>query len=184
MARVLIIGGGPAGYSAALFTAKYGLETTIYDTNETRMHRAFLYNYLGIEGIHGSDFIKIARRQAEKFGAAVKDDKVISVEKAGDQFRVKTESGKTDSGKYLLISTGVDSELLTQLGVELEGKDVKVDRHCQTSIENLYAPGWTSRSQVQAIISAGDGATAAIHLIAKEAGKPYRDFDVPPGAES
>ena len=184
MSRVLIIGGGPAGYSAALFTAKYGLKTVMYDTRETKMQKAYLYNYLGIDEIHGSEFINKARHQVEKFGAIILEEKVVSVERATDDFKIKTDSGRSDHGKYLVISTGVNSDLLTQLEVALEGKDVKVDRHCQTSIENVYAPGWTSRSQIQAIISAGDGAAAAIHLIANEAGKPYRDFDVPPDQTS
>ena len=40
MAHVMIVGGGPAGLSAALFTAKNGLETTVFDTDDTWMHKA------------------------------------------------------------------------------------------------------------------------------------------------
>ena len=47
MTHVVVVGGGAAGPSAALFTAKNGLETTLYDTDETWLHEAYLFNYLG-----------------------------------------------------------------------------------------------------------------------------------------
>jgi len=182
MADVVVIGGGPAGYSAALFTSKYGLKTVLFDAGQTKMHNAYLHNYLGIEGIHGTEFMKIARRQAEKFGTQVREEKVAFVRSEGGKFVVETESGGREAGRYLVITTGLDTDLLKKLGVEFEDKEVKVDRHGQTSVENVYAAGWVARSQSQAIISAGDGAAAALHLIAKEAGRPYHDFDVPPQA--
>ena len=53
MSTVAVVGGGPAGSSAALFTAKNGLDTVLFDTDETWMHKAHLFNYLGIESIDG-----------------------------------------------------------------------------------------------------------------------------------
>jgi len=183
MADVIVIGGGPAGYSAALFTAKYGLKTVVFDPGGTKMHDAYLYNYLGIEEIHGTELMRIARRQVERFGAEVREEKVIRIHREDGRFTVETESGGREEGKYLIITTGLDTELLKGLGVEFEGKEVKVDRHGRTSVKNVYAAGWVTRSQSQAIISAGDGAAAALHLIAEETGKPYHDFDVPSSPE-
>ncbi len=180
MAVVVVIGGGPAGYSAALFTAKAKLDTILFDTNETKMHSAYLYNYLGIEEIHGTEFARIARKQVERFGAKVRTERVTKIERTGDHFRIETTSGTREEAKYIVIATGLDDSLLKQLGVQYDGDVVKVDRHGQTSVENIYAAGWVTRSKSQAIISAGDGAAAAIHVIAKKLGKPYKDFDVPP----
>ena len=183
MAVVVVIGGGPAGYSAALFTAKAKLDTVLFETNETKMHNAYLYNYLGIPEIHGTELIKIARRQAEKFGAKVREEKIMKIERKGQKFVIETASGNHEEAKYVVIATGLNDDLLKQIGVGYEGDAVKVDRHGQTTVENVYAGGWVTRSKSQAIISAGDAAAAAIHLIAKETGKPYKDFDVPPGTK-
>ncbi len=56
MSDVAVIGGGPAGLSAALFTAKNGLDTVVFDTDDTAMHAAHLFNYLGIKSIDGGEF--------------------------------------------------------------------------------------------------------------------------------
>ena len=68
MSTVAIIGGGPAGSSAALFTAKNGLDTVLFDTDETWIHKAHLFNYLGIESIDGDAFLETARDQVDEFG--------------------------------------------------------------------------------------------------------------------
>jgi thioredoxin reductase (NADPH) len=183
MAVVIVIGGGPAGYSAALFAAKAGLETVLFDTNETRMHSAYLYNYLGIEEILGTDFMKIARKQVERFQCNVREEKVVKLERTAGKLTIETASGHREEATYVVICTGLNEDLLKQLGVAYEGDIVNVDRHGQTTVENVYAAGWVTRSKSQAIISAGDGAAAAIHLIAKERGKPYSDFDVPPASK-
>lgn len=183
MADVIIVGGGPAGYSTALFTSKYGLDTVVYDTDDSKMHSAHLWNYLGIKEIGGSEFLNVARAQVEKYGTEIRQAKVTDARKDGDGFTVETEDGTTESAKFLVIATGLNNDLLKDLGVEMEGKEAKVGHSGETSIEDLYAVGWISRNQSQAIISAGDGAAAAIHLIAQVEGKPYHDFDVPPSDE-
>ena len=57
MVHVAIVGGGPAGLTTALFTAKNGLETTVFDTDGTWMHKAHLFNYPGIGSVDGSVFL-------------------------------------------------------------------------------------------------------------------------------
>ncbi|MFB6285581.1 MAG: NAD(P)/FAD-dependent oxidoreductase [Candidatus Bipolaricaulia bacterium] len=180
MADVIIVGGGPAGYSAALFTSKYGLDTVVYDTDDSKMHSAYLWNYLGIQEMHGSDFLNVAREQVEEYGTEIRKEKITSAAVAEAGFTVETEGGASESAPYLVVATGLNNDLLKNLGVEMEGKEAKVGHNGETSIDNLYAVGWTSRNQSQAIISAGDGAAAALHLIAQVEGKPYHDFDVPP----
>ena len=180
MADVIIVGGGPAGFSTALFTSKYGLDTVVFDTDDSKMHSAHLWNYLGIQEIGGSDYLKVAREQVETYGTEIRQAKVTNATKDGDGFTVETEDGASESAKYLVVATGLNNDLLKDLGVEMEGKEAKVGHSGETSIKNLYAVGWTSRNQSQAIISAGDGAAAALHLIADVEGKPYHDFDVPP----
>jgi len=140
MAKVIVVGGGPGGYGAALFTAKHGLETLVFDTDETKMHKAYLYNYLGIEAIHGSEFMSIARKQVKHFGAKILNEKVTGITPEGSRFKVETERGQY-SGDYLVLATGLSTELLGGLGVKLQGKEVQVDRHGATSAKNIYAVG-------------------------------------------
>ena len=61
---VAVVGGGPAGLSAGLFTAKNDLDTVVFDTDKTWMHKAHLYNYLGIRSMDGDVFMDRAREHA------------------------------------------------------------------------------------------------------------------------
>ena len=94
MTKVIIVGDGPGGLSSALFLAKKGLDVTVFGKDETAMHYAELYNYLGIPKILGSDFQVIARKQVSDFGADLQDALVTSIDKAGDGFTVTTEDGQ------------------------------------------------------------------------------------------
>ncbi|QSX00848.1 FAD-dependent oxidoreductase [Haloterrigena alkaliphila] len=90
-ASVIVVGGGAAGLSAALFTAKNGLETTVFDTDETWMHKAHLFNYLGIGSVGGSEFMATARQQVDDFGADRRQgEEVTAVGESGDGFVVET----------------------------------------------------------------------------------------------
>ena len=60
MASVVIVGDGPGGLSAALFLAKNGQDVTVFGTDDTAMHYAYLYNYLGIPEIQMSRLFRRA----------------------------------------------------------------------------------------------------------------------------
>lgn len=182
MAQVLIIGDGPAGLSAALFLAKNGMGVTVFGTDKTDMHRAMLYNYLGIPEITGTEFQKIARDQVKKFGAKIRDVKVTGVEKTPDGFVVTAEDGGTHQGSYLILAEGKKMELAAGMGLERTPNGVEVDGVGHTGIEGLYVVGRSANvGRSQAIISAGQGASAAIDILSKEAGKDVRDYDTVPG---
>ena len=181
MSTALIVGDGPGGLSAALYLTKNDIETTIFGQDETPMHYAMLYNYLGIPEMTGSDFQKIGRQQATSFGANLVDASVDQAEKTDDGFTVTTNNGETYSGKYLIIATGASRELAESLGLE-RGDDgaIGATREAETDIKNLFVVGRTTRPhQVQAIISAGDGASAALLILSKEKkeGKRFCDWD-------
>ena len=185
MPTVAIIGGGPAGLSAALFTAKNDLDTVVFDTDETWMHKARLYNYLGIEEIGGTEFVERARDQVESFDADVKvGEEVTGVEEDGDGFAVTTDGDEYEAD-YVVFATGTDTGLLEELGCEtIEGGLVDVDRNMRTSVADAYAVGSMIRDQKwEAVISAGDGGAAALQILSDEAGEPVHDFDVPDDAE-
>ncbi|WP_117592732.1 NAD(P)/FAD-dependent oxidoreductase [Haloprofundus halophilus] len=180
MTDVAVIGGGPAGLSAALFTAKNGLDTVVFDTDETWMHKAHLFNYLGVRSLAGDEFMSIARGQTEDRGAELREEKVTGVESTGEGFTVATEDDDVDA-RYVVFATGAKRDLAEELGCETSDNDtIDVDLSMETSVEGAYATGAMVRDQEwQAVISAGDGGAAALDILSKEKGEHYHDFDTP-----
>ena len=180
MARVTIVGDGPGGLSAALFLAKNGHEVRVFGQDETAMNYAYLYNYLGIPEIDGTEFQKIAKGQVTAQGAEIIDQEVTSAA-INAIFTVEAEGDSYESD-YLILTEGKTPELAKSLDVDT-GDDgaIVVDENYQSSIDRLYVVGRSVRPRrSQAIISAGAGAVAALDILAREEGKDVQDWDTPP----
>lgn len=183
MASAAIIGDGPAGLSAALFLARGGVSTTVYGQDKTAMHWAQLRNYLGIEDVHGSDFQATARDQVTAAGATLLDTEVTGLDRSDDGFAVRTADGDTEV-TYVVLAGGKAAQSLAEaLGVTVTEGRVPVDVEYRTDVEKVYAVGRLVRPErSQAIISAGAGATVALDILSREAGKDVHDWDSPPGS--
>ena len=172
MAKVIVIGDGPAGLSAALFLAKNGQEVLVLGGGESWVKEAKLLNYLGIDEIPGPEFLERARAQVRRFGATLRDEQATAI-KPG--FEVDTPSG-VERADYVILATGPKPSLMKDLG--LQGKTVEADRDGRTAVDRFYAAGWAVRpDKIQAIVSAGDGAAAALDILSREKGKDLHDFD-------
>ena len=185
MSAISIIGGGPAGLSTALFTSKNGLETVVFDTDETWMHDAHLFNYPGIGSVGGSEFMATARQQVDDFGTDRRQgEEVTGIETTDDGFTVETDSGVYDAN-YVVLATGANRELAEDLGCTMtEDGVVDVDVTMETSVPNAYATGAMVRvEEWQAVVAAGDGAAAGLNILTKERGDHFHDFDTPADAE-
>jgi thioredoxin reductase len=190
MVHVAIVGGGPAGLSAALFTQKNGLETTVFDTDGTWMHKAHLFNYPGIGSQDGTAFLETLREQVDSFGVDRRQGvEVTDVEHNGAEFTVSTDADADDevesvAADYVVLATGANRDLAESLGCAFDGDVVDVSVSMETSVENAYATGAMVRAEEwQAVISAGDGAAAALNILSKEEGEHFHDFDVPATAD-
>jgi thioredoxin reductase (NADPH) len=184
MTTVAIVGGGPAGLTAALFTAKNGLDTAVFDTDETWMHKAHLFNYPGIGSVDGEVYLDTLRNQVDNFDAQRHQGvEVENVETTEDGFVVET-GGDSHEAAYLVLATGADRELAETLGCAFSDDVVDVDVTMETSVPDAYATGAMVRAEEwQAVISAGDGAAAALNVLTKEKGEHFHDFDVPADAD-
>ena len=182
MAKIAIVGDGPGGLSAALFLAKNGHDVTLFGTDKTAMNYAELHNYLGIPEIAGTSFQRVAKRQVTGFGASFREEEVASVAVDDKGFVVTTVSGST-TADYLILTEGKNPVLARSLGVaEDESGAIQVDRDYRSSLDRVYVVGRSARPErSQAIISAGAGATAALDILAQEAGKNIQDWDTPAG---
>ncbi len=181
MAKTIIVGDGPGGLSAALFLAKSGHEAVVYGRDETAMHYAHLHNYLGLPDTGGTRFQEVARAQAAGHGAVLRATGVDAVEPAGERFAVRPEDGDEEHADYIILAGAQDSHRLAEaLGAERTQRGVRVDTEYRTTVDRVYAVGRAARvNRSQAIISAGAGATAALDILAREAGKDVVDWDTP-----
>ena len=106
---VLIIGGGPAGASAAIYTSRAGLKTLVIDKGLTAGAlgmTAKIANYPGLPGeVSGADLLQQMRDQAKSFGAEFVSDKVIGVDLTSEIKSVYANGG-TYMGRAVIIATG------------------------------------------------------------------------------
>jgi len=182
MPDVIVVGDGPGGLSAALFLAKNGKEVVVYGQDRTAMHAALLHNYLGVEAVAGSDFQRIARRQVEAQGAKVEDDHVEEIIQADGAFTVKTTGGQVSFAQVLILSEGKGARLAQSLGLSTDDDGaIPTDKNGLSEKPGVYVVGRSARpGRSQAIISAGDGAAAAIDILSRDKGEPFLDWDSPP----
>jgi thioredoxin reductase (NADPH) len=191
MYDVAIVGGGPAGASAATFTARAGLSTVVIDADAGMTRRAMVNNHLGFpEGVKGPDLVDNGKMQAARAGAEIVDGKVVGLDKSGDGFTVKTEDGKSFETKQVILTLGANAELARTAGIRTkEGTEprireiIDVDSQGRASVPGVWAAGTIAGASVHTIITAGDGARVAINLISANKGERHVDHDAMPRPE-
>ncbi len=165
---IIIIGGGPSGYTAALYAARAGFDTVIAEKLSAGGQMALtgdVDNYPGFEeGIDGFILGMKMQQQAERFGAKTEYAEVLSVDFSDKIKRIETTSG-TLLGKTVIVSSGANPR---ELGVENEkeliGRGVHYCAHCD---------GRFYKDKTVAVIGGGNSAAADAIYLSRLAKKVY-----------
>jgi thioredoxin reductase (NADPH) len=150
---IIIIGSGPAGYTAAIYTARAQLEPLVFEGSQyggALMTTTEVENYPGFrDGILGPDLMEQFRAQAERFGAELQPRDVTSVELVGDVKRVIVD-GTTHLARSVILAMGAQARYLHVPGEQrLLGRGVSSCATCD---------GFFFRDQDIAVIGGGDSA--------------------------
>ncbi len=151
--RVLILGSGPAGLSAALYAARAELEPVVLTGTELGGQAGLTHtieNYPGFpDGVGGPELGELFQKQAERFGAKVEFDTANAVDLSQRPFRVTTDNGEY-LADALIIGTGARPNHLEIPGeYELTGKGVS---YCAT------CDGWFFKDKKVVVVGGGDSA--------------------------
>ena len=157
---MIIIGGGPGGYTAALYAARAGLDAVVLEKLSAGGQMALTHqidNYPGYEeGVDGFELADRMQQQAERFGAKTELAEVLSVELSNDPKQIHTTEGDF-AARTVVIATGADARKLgLPMEMELTGKGVNYCAHCD---------GHFYKGKTVAVVGGGNSAAAdALYL--------------------
>ena len=146
----IIVGGGPAGLSAALILGRARRRVLVLDAGTPRNHcSAGMHGYLTRDGIPPAEFLRVARDELEPYDGVVwRDAEAVDAEAVSGGFGVRTASGDRLETSTLLLATGVVDDIPAIDGIErFYGRTV---HHCP------YCDGWEHRDQPIAVYGCDD----------------------------
>ena len=165
---VAIIGAGPGGLSAAIYAARGGLKTVVFEKaliGGQIVLSADVENYPGYEEtLSGFDIIDKFKKQAERFEAEIREEEIVSLEDKGNSKIIKTRK-ETYEVKTVIVATGAHPRKMDVPGEEeLTGRGVS---YCATCDGALY------RNKIVAVVGGGDSAVEEALFLTKFASKVY-----------
>jgi thioredoxin reductase (NADPH) len=166
--EVVIVGSGPAGYTAAIYAARADLKPLIYEGSVTAggalMNTTEVENFPGfVDGVMGPDLMESMRNQAKRFGAELITDDVVKMELEGEIKVITDGSGNVVKAKSVILAMG---SAYREIGLEnekrLSGRGVSWCATCD---------GFFFRDQVIAVVGGGDSAVEEATFLTKFASK-------------
>jgi thioredoxin reductase (NADPH) len=167
---VIIIGSGPAGFTAGIYTARAGLKPLLIassvEAGGELMKTTEVENFPGFpDGLQGPELMANFQAQAERFGTEILLDDVVEVELKGDIKIVKTGGGETFEAKTVILATGAAyRELGLPREKELSGHGVSWCATCD---------GFFFREKNIAVVGGGDSAMEEANFLTRFASKVY-----------
>ncbi len=165
---VVIVGSGPAGYTAAIYASRAQLNPIIYEGSVTAggalMNTTEVENFPGfVDGVMGPDLMESMRNQAKRFGAELVTDDIVSMDLAGEIKTLTDGSGKTIKARSVILATG---SAYREIGLvnekRLSGHGVSWCATCD---------GFFFRDQEIAVVGGGDSAVEEATFLTKFASK-------------
>ncbi len=163
----VIVGGGPAGYSAAVYAARFRLSLALFAETPGGLiiTTHLVENWPGIPMISGWDLMQRFQEHLDSVQVAIRVERVTDVTREGKLFRVKTDSGTELLAKTIILATGSEHRKLDAPGEkELANKGVS---YCATCDAALY------RDKVVAVVGGSDSAAKEALLLSEYASKVY-----------
>ncbi len=166
--QVVIVGSGPAGYTAAVYAARAQLSPILYEGSVTAggalMNTTEVENFPGFPaGIMGPELMDSMRAQAEKFGAKLITDDIVEMDLTGDIKVLKDGSGNVLKTKAVILATG---SAYKEIGLEnekrLSGRGVSWCATCD---------GFFYRQKTVAVVGGGDSAMEEANFLTRFADK-------------
>jgi thioredoxin reductase (NADPH) len=166
--NLVIVGSGPAGYTAAIYAARAQLNPIIYEGSVTAggalMNTTEVENFPGfVDGIMGPDLMDALRKQAKRFGANLIADDIVEMDLSGPIKDLKDGSGNTVKAKSVILAMG---SAYREIGLEnekrLSGRGVSWCATCD---------GFFFRDQTIAVVGGGDSAVEEATFLTKFASK-------------
>lgn len=166
--ELIIVGSGPAGYTAAVYAARAGLAPLVLAGSVTAggalMNTTEVENFPGfVDGIMGPELMENMQKQAERFGAQIEWDDAVSLELDGPVKVVTTGSGEVFSARAVILATG---SAYRELGLEdekrLSGRGVSWCATCD---------GFFFRDQEIVVVGGGDSAVEEATFLTRFASK-------------
>jgi thioredoxin reductase len=145
---VIVVGGGPAGLSAALVLGRSCRSVLVCDTGRPRNRVSQgIHAYLGHDGIRPGSLRSIARREVRRYGVRLRQAEVVAVRRLAGGFDVRARDGMRWRGRKILIATGVTDRLPSIGAIDrFYGRGV---HHCP------YCDGWELRRKPLAVYGRG-----------------------------
>jgi thioredoxin reductase (NADPH) len=166
--EVVVVGSGPAGYTAAIYAARAQLEPVMYEGSVTAggalMNTTEVENFPGFtDGIMGPDLMDSMRKQAARFGTKLITDDIVEMDLKGPVKTLKDGSGNTLQAKSVILAMG---SAYREIGLEnekrLSGRGVSWCATCD---------GFFFRDQEIAVVGGGDSAVEEATFLTKFASK-------------